>query len=127
MRRWATLLATGLGAGANAACATDPIACTANIVPGVVVEIRDAFDGAPLAATAGGAVQDGGFLDSLRPYGSLGNGTLVSRAAADERAGTYTVTVEQPGYITWQGRARVHGNDCHVETVTLSAYLVASP
>jgi hypothetical protein len=37
---------------------------------------------------------DGAFTDSLRPYGSLGTGVLVSRAAADEREGDYEVMIE---------------------------------
>jgi hypothetical protein len=117
-------LALGLGAGLLASCSTEPF-CSLNVVPGVVVEIRDGYDGAPLAATARGAVRESGFVDSLRPYGGLGNGTLVSRAAADERAGTYIVTVEHDGYLTWQSRARVRKNECHVETVFLIAYLQA--
>jgi hypothetical protein len=124
---WTRYLSLGLGVGFVTSCGgTDPI-CTANIVPGVVVEIRDAFDGTPLAASARGVAREGSFVDSLRPHGSLGNGTLVSRAAADERAGSYTVTVEHAGYLTWQRGARVRANECHVETVTLTAYLIATP
>ena len=109
-----------------ASCATEPI-CTDEIVPGVVVEIRDAFDDAPLAANARGAVQEGTFVDSLRPHSWVGNGTLVGRAAADERPGEYQSTVEYEGYLSWVGFARVRANECHVETMHLSAYLSRIP
>jgi hypothetical protein len=93
----------------------------------VVVEIHDGFDGAPLAQNARGAVHDGAFVDSLRPYGSVANGTLVSRAAADERAGEYQIRVEHDGYLPFEGGALVRGNDCHVQTVNLSVYLSPVP
>ena len=119
-------LALGMLAAALASCGTEPI-CTGEVRPGVVVEIRDAFDDAPLAAGASGAVHDGTFVDSLRPYGSVGNGTLVSRAAADERPGEYRITLEHEGYLAWEGAARVSGDQCHVETVHLSVYLHQVP
>jgi hypothetical protein len=106
-----------------AGCDTEPAACTEEVRPGVVVEIRDAFDDTPLANEARGVVQDGSFIDSLRPYGSVENGTLVSRAAAAERPGTYEVTVQREGYLPWVGGAVVRHDACHVETVVLSVYL----
>lgn len=118
----ARLIAVALLAVPLATCGTEPN-CTQEIRPGVVVEIRDAFDDAPLAANARGAVHDGTFVDSLRPYGSVGNGTLVSRAAADERPGDYRITVEYDGYFPWEGGAGVRGDECHVETVQLNVYL----
>ena len=117
------LFALAIVAGALESCGTEPAACTEEVRPGVVVEIRDAFDGLALAAEARGGVQAGDFVDSLRPYGSVGNGTLVSRAAADERPGDYRVTVEHEGYAAWEGAAHVRRDACHVETVFLSVYL----
>jgi hypothetical protein len=105
-----------------AGCGTEPI-CTDEIVPGVVVEIRDAFDDVPLAANARGAVHQGTFVDSLRPHGSVGDGTLISRAAADERPGEYLIRVEHVSYLTWEDVVLVRANECHVETVLVSAYL----
>jgi hypothetical protein len=94
----------------------------------VAVEIRDGFDDTPLAEAARGAVQEGSFIDSLRPYGTVGNGVLVSRAGADERAGVYSVTVEHDGYGEWRrDGVRVGSDECHVETVLLSAYLQRTP
>jgi hypothetical protein len=129
MRPWVQLLTVGLGASCLSSCSQDePFACTANVAPGVVVEIRDGFDGTPLAATARGAVREGTYVDSLRAYGGLGNGTLVSRAAAPERPGVYSVTVEHAGYLAWQrDGVRVRAGQCHVETVQLVADLQAGP
>jgi len=93
------LLALSVGTGFLAACGTGPGACTLDVQPGIVVEIRDAFDDAPLAEHARGSARDGEFVDSLQPYGSVANGTLISRAGAYERAGDYTVTVEHDGYF----------------------------
>ena len=51
----------------------------------------------------------GKYVDSLQPYGSVLNGTLISRAGAHKRAGDYTVTVEHDGYFAWETRVQVQG------------------
>ncbi len=108
-------------------CGTEPI-CTQGVEPAIVVEIRDGFDGTPLAGSARGAVQEGEFVDSLRPYGSFGNGVLISRAGADERPGVYSVTLESDGYPEWRvDGVRVHRVSCNVETVQLTADLQRDP
>jgi len=125
MRPWLatcgwTLLATAVGA-------CDPGACTTEVVPGVVVEIRDADDDTPLAAGARGAVHDGGFTDSLRAHAGTGE-QMLSRAAADERPGLYTVRVEHAGYAEWVATGvRVREDGCHVATAELSARLERRP
>ena len=97
--------------------------CTTSVEPAVLVEIRDAEDGTPIAATASGTVSDGSFQDSLR----LHDGSLT-RAGADEREGTYTVRVLHTGYTTWeQTGVRVRDTGCHVDTVTLQADLQSAP
>lgn len=111
----------GLIAACIAAC-TEP-GCTLVAVPGVVVEIRDAVKDEPLAATARGVVQQGAYTDSLQLPGAPVDGALV-RSAAYERAGVYTVIVEHEGYAQWRrDRVWVRGDDCHVRTVHLKAYL----
>lgn len=111
----------------SSAC-IDGLICTTSVEPGVVVEIRDAVDHAPLAADAAGRIRDAGFTDSLRAYGVTETGTLLSRAGADEREGTYAVEITHPGYITWeQGGVRVSGDGCHVKTAQLQAQLVRAP
>lgn len=127
MKHWTEILATGVCAVAGLGCTTQPI-CTLSVDPGIVVTIRDATDGNPLAATARGVVRDGTFSDSLRPYGGLGDGTLTSRAAADERTGVYSVTVEHPGYAPWERvGVRVRPGECHVQAAELTADLEPIP
>jgi hypothetical protein len=95
----------------------------------VVVEIRDARTGAPLAERAVGVVRDGAFVDSLRPYESTGLGpaSLYSRRAADERRGTYAVEVRAPGYTTWtHAGVRVGRDQCHVRTQRVHAALTSA-
>ena len=102
---------------------SDWAGCTTSVEPGIVVEIRDAVDGTPIAATASGRVIEGSFQDSLRLY----DGSLT-RAGADEREGTYTVRVLHTGYAAWeQTGVRVRDTGCHVDTVTLQANLQRTP
>jgi hypothetical protein len=106
---------------------TENFACTTSVEPGVVVEIRDATDGSPLAESARGAVREGTFTDSLRPHGSTDQGVLLSRAAADERAGSYVLVIEHPGYLTFERSVNVEDGGCHVRTVHLAADLERAP
>jgi hypothetical protein len=96
-------------------------------VPGVVVEIRDAANDERLAAMARGVVRQDAYTDSLRLHGAAVDGALV-RSAAYERAGVYTVIVEHEGYAQWRREGVwVRGDDCHVRTVHLKAYLQRLP
>lgn len=127
MHDWTTILATSACVAGSLGCSTAPI-CTLSVDPGIIVTIRDATDGSPIAATARGLVRDGTFSDSLRPFGGLGDGTLISRAAADERPGVYTVTVEHLGYAPWQRiGVRVRPGECHVASAQLTADLQPIP
>ncbi len=112
----------------TSSCRT-PIDCTANIQPGIVVTIRDSATGEPRAQQAVGVVQQGGFTDQLVPYGYEGQPpVMVSRHAADERAGTYTVTIREVGYRAWErSGVRVDGGQCHVLTMTVDARLQVAP
>jgi len=102
--------------------------CSASVEPAVVVEIRDARTGVPLAGSARGVVRDGAYVDSLRPHGGAGTPyVLMSRAAAKERPGTYSVNVQAPGYQVWTLDGVVVSSDqCHVRTRRLRAELVSS-
>jgi hypothetical protein len=103
-------------------------ACTADFRPAIEVEIRDAGTGAPLAHAATGVVRDGAYADSLRPARSLSSdpASMVSRSAAGERPGTYSVEVQRGGYLTWTAsNVSVERGRCHVETRILRADLVA--
>lgn len=110
---------------------TEPdVFCTAEMVPAIVVEIRDARTGAALAYGARGVVRDGAYADSLQPAASSSADIrdLYSRAAAPERAGTYTVEVAHEGYATWTATGvQVRDDVCHVETARLHADLLSLP
>lgn len=100
--------------------------CLAEIKPAIIVEIRDARTGVPLAQLARGVVQDRAYGDSLIPAGweSQDPTTMYARRAANERPGTYEVRLERPGYHRWQAhRIRVHAGQCGVQTVRLQARL----
>ena len=100
--------------------------CDLSIEPGVIVEIRDAITGVPLAANARGVVREGAYTDSLRAYETKGSApnALVSRAAAYERPGTYSIEVDAPGHQSWRvDDVRVSKGECHVRTRRLTATL----
>lgn len=103
-------------------------ACDTGIVPGIVVEIHHSQTRAPLADSARGFVLEAAYSDSLWPHGYANTGQMLSRAAAYERAGTYSVLVTRAGYANWsQGNVRVTRGECHVHTVALVAALRPVP
>ena len=105
--------------------------CTGISTPGIVVYIQHAITGEPLAAEARGAVQDGVYVDSLRPGAFSGftrPPTMVSRKAAHERPGTYLVQVVHEGFEPYiKDGIRVEAGICHVWTQYLYADLVPLP
>ena len=115
------------------ACSTDPPMgpCTADVRPGIVVRIRDASTGDPVAGQAIGQVEDRRYVDSLHAYGFEGTpSVMVSRAGAFERPGTYEVTVFANGYHPWireDVRVDETRDGCHVLTVELEADLEQRP
>lgn len=105
-------------------------ACTAVVTPAIVVEIRDATSGAPLANGARGAVHDGAYVDSLTPYEGIGPdpNTLISRRAADERPGNYAIEITHAGYRPWTvAGVRAVAGVCGVITRRVSALLTPAP
>lgn len=116
-----TILLSAVFVGTS--CGTsEVVVCTAQFVPGIVVEVLDSATKASLVQGARGAVQEGAFIDSLHPL------SPTALQAAGERPGTYTVTVVHPGYIDWsRPDVQVHEGVCHVQTVTLQALLQQTP
>lgn len=94
-------------------------ACTADARPAVSVDVRDSVTnavagrGARIVARDGAYADTADFTDYAGPYG-----------LAHERAGTYTVTVEQQDYRPWSraGLTATRG-ECHVRTVAITARL----
>jgi hypothetical protein len=94
----------------------------------IVVQVRDAVTGAPLAEGARGAIRDGGYVDSLRPPNSDASGRLLTLAGGAGRAGTYDVTVVYAGYQEWRQRGVVVSTDgCGVAGRLLHADLQPLP
>ncbi|MDH5282870.1 MAG: carboxypeptidase-like regulatory domain-containing protein [Gemmatimonadota bacterium] len=103
-------------------------ACSAHIQMGIEVEVRDSLDDSPRASIARGVAVEGAYSDSLMPFRSDGLGTLISLAGAPERAGTYSVFLEAPGYQPWsKAGVKVNDSECHVQLVTLVARLQPGP
>lgn len=72
-------------------------------------------------------VRDGAYADSSTFYYMVGRGstTYYGAAAAEERAGTYEVTVRAPGFQDWtQTGVKVTADRCHVRDVILYPELV---
>jgi hypothetical protein len=104
-----------------------PRMCALSISPAVVVEVRDARTGSFIAADAHGAVREGSYVDSLRPYtfGSSDPASLQSLQAALGRTGTYSIEIEHPGYQRWTiSGIRVTKESCGVRTARLRASLI---
>jgi hypothetical protein len=118
------------------ACDLGGTLCTESIEPAVEVEVRDAATGAPAACNALLIVREGAYVDSAAynnydrhfpadtTRGCEREPDLLRLTAADERAGTYTVRVEKPGYAAWErAGVRARAGECHVETVRLEVLL----
>ena len=102
---------------------TDSV-CTLEARAAIGVLVRDSVSGtAPDTAGAVVLVVDGVYRDTAEfPQYSTQAGTLYYLAR--ERAGRYTVRVEQPGYQPWERTGvRVTRDECHVRTVELIALL----
>ena len=107
---------------------TDPGACTLNIAPAITVRTLEAGTGKNVTDSAQGTVSEGAFVDSLRPAQIDAAGGVQLLSAADERAGTYEVFVERPGYQALSLSAvEVRAGDCHVQTVALDLTMVPIP
>lgn len=96
--------------------------CPAVVEPAIIVTIRDAETFRPLADEARGSIRDGAYLDSLRPYQPN-----VSRAAGDQREGTYAVEIRRSGYQEWtRAGVRVVRDGCFLRTQRITADLVTA-
>ncbi|MDA0327533.1 MAG: hypothetical protein O2958_00775 [Gemmatimonadetes bacterium] len=102
----------------------DPIACTANFVYGITVEVIDSASQLPLADGATMTLRDGSYVESVT---DTFDGLRLS--GAGERPGTYAVTVARPNYHTWSAVSPVvvTADQCHVIPVALRAPLQLIP
>ena len=99
-------------------CEQESPLCTAEFVPGIHVDVRDAETGVSLADSTTGLAIDGEHVEHLSPIG----GAIL--AGAYERAGTYTIVLLTKGYHDWvRADIEVEEDACHVHTVVLDARL----
>lgn len=111
--------------GIAAGCGDEPTVCTAEAQFAVTVRVHDASTGEPAAFGATLVLRDGQYADSVT--GTYPGPNTVSASllgAAEERPGTYAVTVRKSGYQLWsrQNIVVVRGR-CGVEGITLTAQL----
>ena len=112
---------------AGCSACTAPIACTADLRPGLVVQVRDEQTNAPIAASSIVVIRDGDYVESLAVRVE-GGALALSRQGAYERAGTYTVEVSHAGYLTLGIPGVVVPRDqCHVITNTIAASMRPVP
>jgi hypothetical protein len=101
--------------------------CTTVVVPAIRVTVIDSVTGESRERGSTVRARDGSFVDSrVVPDDS----TLAPFPIqlADERAGTYVVSVSRAGYRDWTAsNVRVRDEGCHVGTAHLVARLVRAP
>jgi hypothetical protein len=135
VKAWLGLILVGSAVLLSGCGATDEgFGCAAVALPAIEVTVVDAQTGAYAAKGAVGTVQDGSFTAPLQVIGWLGppvpGGAQIPTTLGGpyERAGTYTVRVEKPGYATWErSSVRVTKGPCNVNTVRLQADLQPLP
>ena len=95
--------------------------CDAVSKPGIVLTIVDGATGNPIEEATVIATE-GSYSETVNlPSSPPAPGHAV---LAFERPGTYRVEVQAPGYLPWiMSSVRVTRDDCHVETVVLTAQL----
>ena len=101
--------------------------CTTSVEPGLIVRVIDSATGAPAAHEAAGVAVDGEYQETLRNVAPEDPAAELLYGA-DEREGTYRVSVAKAGYQLWvREGVRVTGDECHVRTVSLEAHLIPNP
>jgi len=97
-----------------------PVSCTMNEIAGIVLFIVDSTDG-PFRAPVTTTLRDGPFSQTIAFPATYG---LDHRYLAYERAGTYSITLDAPGYKTWRrDNVVVARGDCHVKPVSVTALM----
>ncbi len=94
--------------------------CTMNSIPGIRLFIVDSIDG-PFRGPVNTTLRDGPFSETIAFPATYG---LDHRFLAYERPGTYSITLEAPGYKPWRrDNVVVTGDRCHVKTVSVTALM----
>lgn len=117
MHRTASFVALALLALPSLGCnLIDPGGCDASIVSGLSVTVRNAQTGVPAGLGAVVTARDDGYVETLQGFDGL---TFVD---AQERPGTYDISVNSPGYQPWtKQNVEVEDGGCHVKPQTVDA------
>lgn len=100
-------------------CLLDPGDCTTEARFGLTILVRDATTNAPAGQSAVATARDGSYAETLISY--MDGLTFVG---ASERAGSYDISVNSPGYQPWtRDDVEVGSGRCHVESRTVEARL----
>jgi hypothetical protein len=96
--------------------------CTAILKPGIALTIVDGATGNPIEGEGTVVATEGSYSETVSLPGVPPAPGFA--ALAYERPGTYRVEIQVPGYLPWvMSSVRVSRDDCHVETVALTARL----
>lgn len=106
-------------AALSLACESPVQVCNLEFVYGLRIVVADSVSGAPLVGPETVvAIRDGAYVDTLEQM------SPTEYLGAGERAGTYAINVQRPGYRVWQRNGiRVHEDVCHVIPVRVNARL----
>ncbi|WNC69770.1 hypothetical protein RI845_06385 [Thalassotalea nanhaiensis] len=102
----------------------DKISCTTSVEPAIEIEVYDSASQLPITCGAKATIQDGTFTQEVEntPDTDCDDSNMLT--AADERAGNYDISISKEGYYEWNTyNVAVSENECHVNTVTIQAYL----
>ena len=91
---------------------------------GLTIAPRDSATGAWLTAKV--RAEDGAYVEILVPGMGMPGTTAPSMYfGAEERPGTYTITISSPGYAVWRrtGIVVARGTDCHVQGAEMVVFL----
>jgi len=134
-RRWSDpshLFLLGIAGLLGSGCTLltdDGHVCTANIVEGLNVAVRDSVTGIAAGRGAFVGAREGAYSELLQFLGAVIPTDSLTFVGATERAGTYLITVTKAGYLTWvRTGVKVVADECHVHPVTVDVRLQpASP
>lgn len=118
----AAVLALGCGAVSDDITVDPPggIYCTYEARAGITLDVHDSATNALVGRNSKIIAREGAVADTSR-FTAVSDGPYP---LVYERAGTYTVTVEQAGYKLWtQAGVLVTKNGCHVNGVAVTARL----
>ncbi len=102
----------------------EQIICTSEYVPAIKVEVFDAETGYPAACGAVVTLRDGNFEERISNREGPDCDERFVFSGAGERPGVYDIQVVKDGYLAWyKYDVVVSENLCHVNTITVQAYL----